>query len=131
MCNNTTASDVLKYFESSFMDKHALPRQLEIVWLEKAIGRFSTELDPLVYDSEIEEFDCKLDSYVIDTLAQMMKKFYQERELSKVNKRISIVGKDLSLDASGNSKKYTKEELDYVNTEVIEMVENQKPSAYI
>lgn len=131
MCNNTTASDVLKYFESSFMDKHALPIQLEIVWLEKAIGRFSTELDPLVYDSEIEEFDCKLDSYVIDTLAQMMKKFYQERELSKVNKRISIVGKDLSLDASGNSKKYTKEELDYVNTEVIEMVENQKPSAYI
>lgn len=131
MCNNTTASDVLKYFESSFMDKHALPKQLEIVWLEKAIGRFSTELDPLVYDSEIEEFDCKLDSYVIDTLAQMMKKFYQERELSKVNKRISIVGKDLSLDASGNSKKYTKEELDYVNTEVIEMVENQKPSAYI
>ena len=131
MCNNTTASDVLKYFESSFMDKHALPRQLEIVWLEKAIGRFSTELDPLVYDSEIEEFDCKLDSYVVDTLAQMMKKFYQERELSKVNKRISIVGKDLSLDASGNSKKYTKEELDYVNTEVIEMVENQKPSAYI
>ena len=131
MCNNTTASDVLKYFESSFMDKHVLPRQLEIVWLEKAIGRFSTELDPLVYDSEIEEFDCKLDSYVVDTLAQMMKKFYQERELSKVNKRISIVGKDLSLDASGNSKKYTKEELDYVNTEVIEMVENQKPSAYI
>lgn len=131
MCNNTTASDVLKYFESSFMDKHALPRQLEIVWLEKAIGRFSTELDSLVYDSEIEEFDCKLDSYVVDTLAQMMKKFYQERELSKVNKRISIVGKDLSLDASGNSKKYTKEELDYVNTEVIEMVENQKPSAYI
>lgn len=131
MCNNTTASDVLKYFESSFMDKHVLPRQLEIVWFEKAIGRFSTELDPLVYDSEIEEFDCKLDSYVIDTLAQMMKKFYQERELSKVNKRISIVGKDLSLDASGNSKKYTKEELDYVNTEVIEMVENQKPSAYI
>lgn len=131
MCNNTTASDVLKYFESSFMDKHALPRQLEIVWLEKAIGRFSTELDQLVYDSEIEEFDCKLDSYVVDTLAQMMKKFYQERELSKVNKRISIVGKDLSLDASGNSKKYTKEELDYVNTEVIEMVENQKPSAYI
>lgn len=131
MCNNTTASDVLKYFESSFMDKHALPRQLEIVWLEKAIGRFSTELDSLVYDSEIEEFDCKLDSYVVDTLAQMMKKFYQERELSKVNKRISVVGKDLSLDASGNSKKYTKEELDYVNTEVIEMVENQKPSAYI
>ena len=131
MYDNTTASDVLKYFESSFMDKHEIPRQLEIVWLHKAIGRYSIELTPLVYDPEIEEFDCKLDSYVVDTLAQMMKKFYQERELSKVNKRISIVGNDLSVDGNGNSKKYAKEELDYVNTEVIEMVENQKPSAYI
>ena len=131
MHDNTTASDVLKYFESSFMDKHVIPRELEIVWLKKAIGRYSIELDKLNFDPIIEEFDSILDSYVVDTLAQMMKKFYQERELSKVNKRISIVGKDLSLDGSGNSKKYAKEELDYVNTEVIEMVENQKPSAFV
>lgn len=130
MIDNTTASDVLDYFESSFADKHVIPRELEIVWLHKAIGRYSMELDELVYDPTIEEFDIKLDSYVIDTLAQMMKKFYQERELSKVNKRVSIVGKDLSIEGLGTSKTAAKNELEYVNSEVIEMVENQKPTAY-
>lgn len=130
MIDNTTASDVLDYFESSFADKHVIPRELEIVWLHKAIGRYSMELDELVYDHTIEEFDTKLDSYVIDTLAQMMKKFYQERELSKVNKRVSIVGKDLSIEGLGTSKTAAKNELEYVNSEVIEMVENQKPTAY-
>lgn len=130
MIDNTTASDVLDYFESSFADKHVIPRELEIIWLHKAIGRYSTELDELIYDSEIEEFDTKLDSYVIDTLAQMMKKLYQERELSKVNKRVSIVGKDLSWDTTGNSKKYAKDELDYISNETVIMIDNQKPTAY-
>ena len=128
---NTSASEIIEVFESSFADKHVIPYELELVWLKKAIGRYSKELTDLNYDEELQEFDCVLDTYVIDTLGQLMKKFYQERELSKVNKRVSIVGKDLSWDASGNSKKYTKEELDYVVNESDEMINNQKPTAYV
>ena len=128
---NTSASEIIEVFESSFADKHVIPLDLELVWLKKAIGRYSKELTDLTFDEETLEFNCVLDMYVKDTLAQMMKKFYQERELSKVNKRVSIVGKEISWDASGNSKKYTKEELDYVVRESDEMISNQKPTAYV
>ena len=127
----TSASEIIEAFESSFADRHVIPYQLELVWLKKAIGRYSAELYKLNYDDEIQEFDCELDMYVIDTLAQMMKKFYQERELSKINKRVSIVGKDLSIDGSGQSKTAAKNELNYVASEVSDMVENQKPTAYV
>ena len=128
--SNTTANDVIQSFESSFVDKKVLPESLEMEWLKKAIGRFSIELDPLSFDVEVREFDCKLDRYVIDTLAAFMKQMYMERQWSLVNKRVSIVGKDLSVGASDNSKKYTQEELSYAESQSIDMIENQKPTAY-
>ena len=128
---NTSASEIIEVFESSFADKCIIPYELELVWLKKAVGRFSTELTELNLDEEILEFNCSLDMYIIDTLAQMMKKFYQEREVSKVNKRVSIVGREISIDGSGNSKTAAKNELNYVVSEVTDMVENQKPTAYV
>ena len=128
---NTSASEIIEFFESSFADKHVIPLDLELVWLKKAIGRYSKELTDLTFDEETLEFNCVLDLYVKDTLAQMMKKFYQERELSKVNKRVSIVGKEISIDGSGNSKSAAKIEMNYVVSEVTDMVEYQKPTAYV
>ena len=128
--DNTTANDVIQSFESSFVDKRVIPESLEMEWLHKAVGRYSMELDPLNFDDEIREFDCKLDRYVIDTLAAFMKQMYMERQWSLVNKRVSIVGKDLSVGASDNSKKYTQEELSYAESQSINMIENQKPTAY-
>lgn len=92
---NTTAQEVFDSFESSFEDKVVLPEALELLWLKKAVARYSVELDTLNFDNEALEFDCKLDQYVIDTLAAFIKQFYQERQWSKVNKQISIVGKDI------------------------------------
>lgn len=128
--SNTTANDVIQSFESSFVDKRVLPVSLEIEWLKKAVGRYSIELDPLNFDEELLEFDIKLDRYVIDTLAAFMLQLYQERQVSLVNKRVSIVGKDLSIDGSGNSKTAEKNHLEYVRSQVAEMIENQKPTAY-
>ena len=128
--SNTSANEIIQSFESSFVDKKVLPESLEMEWLKKAIGRFSIELDPLSFDVELNEFDCKLDRYVIDTLAAFMKQMYMERQWSLVNKRVSIVGKDLSVGASDNSKKYTQEELSYAESQSIDMIENQKPTAY-
>ena len=127
---NTTAREVFNSFESSFQDKVVLPEALELLWLKKAVGRYSVELDTLTFDAETLEFDCVLDQYVIDTLAAFMKQFYQEREWSKVNKQISIVGKDISIDGAGHSKTAAKNELEYFDTQSNIMVSNQKPSAY-
>ena len=74
---NTEAKDVIDSFESSFADKQVLPESLEIMWLKKAIGRYSVELDELNFDDELLQFNSKLDQYVIDTLAQFMLQMYQ------------------------------------------------------
>ena len=130
MAENTTAQDIIDSFESSFADKQVLPESLEMIWLEKAIGRYSVELDPLNYDEELTQFDSKLDRYVIDTLAQFMLQMYQERQVSLVNKRVSIVGKDLSIDGSNGTKTAEKSHLDYIAWNSSDMVEKQKPPAY-
>lgn len=128
---NTNATDVIQSFQSSFQDKKVFPSGLEIMWLKKANGRYSIELDPLNFNSDINEYDTKLDQYVIDTLAEFMKQLYQEREVSRANKIASIVTKDISFDGMGNNKKFASEELKYVSEKTQEMVENQKPTAYV
>lgn len=126
----STYEDVLSSFHSSFQDKVLIPESLEREWFLKAVGKYSYEIDPLNFDEELLEFDVKLDRYVVDTLGSMMKKYYQQRELSKVNKRISIVGKDLSVDGSNGSKTAAKSELEMVSQEVDEMLFKQTPTAY-
>ena len=127
---NTTAQEVFDSFESSFVDKVPIPESLELTWLKKAIARYSMEIKALAFDFNTQEFDCNLDQYVIDTLAAFMKQFYQERELSKVNKQISIVGKDISIDGAGHNKTAAKNELEYCVTKSNIMISNQKPTAY-
>ena len=127
----TTAQDVIDFFESSFGDKHILPDSLEEVWLRKAISRYSMELDPLNFDTKLMQLDTELADYIISTLAEFMKQLYMERQYSIVNKRVSIVGKDLSLDGGNAQKVHTKNELDYTKSESSKMVENQKPTAYV
>jgi hypothetical protein len=128
---NTTAQDVYDSFESSFRDKQVISDDLEFVWLLKAIGRYSVELDELTFDESTLEFDRKLDRYVIDTLGAFMKQSYQEREVSRVNKRVSIVGRDLSIDGSNGQKTAARSELDYDTSKSIEMINNVLPTAYV
>lgn len=128
---NTEAQEVIDFFESSFADKQVLPDSLERVWLRRAISRYSTELDTLNYDEELMQFDTKLDDYIISTLAQFMLQMYQERQVSLVNKRVSIVSKDLSVDGSNGTKTAEKSHLEHIVWKASEMVENQKPTAYI
>lgn len=128
---NTTANEVIQSFESSFVDKRILPESLELEWLKKAIARFSVELDPLTFDDELLEFNSKLDRYVIDTLAEFMHQMYQERQVSLANKRVSIVGKDLSIDGSNGAKTAENAHLEYIQEKANNMVANQKPTAYV
>lgn len=126
----STYSDVVNSFHSTFQDKVEIPDALERVWFFKAVGKFSHEIDRLNFDEEVYEFDTLLDRYVIDTLGVMMHEFYQQRELSKVNKRVSIVTKDISVDGSGNAKTASKAELETIHEEVQSMLYKQTPTAY-
>lgn len=125
----TSAGEVIDSFEASFQDKSIIPLELELLWLKKAVAQYSVEIEPISLVDE-ETFDGVIDQYVIDTLAQMMKVYYMEREVSKVNKRVSIVSKDLSIDGNNGSKTAAKNELDYNVVKATIMTANQKPTAY-
>ena len=127
----TKAREVYDSFEASFQDKSIIPIALEFEWLRKAIARYSVELDPITFDEENLVFSEKLDRYVIDTLGAFMKQYYQEREVSKVNKRVSIVSKDISIDGNNGSKTAARSELEYDISKSAHMVDNQKPTAYV
>ena len=124
----STYKDVINSFHSTFQDKVALPEELERIWFLKAVGKFSLEFEPLYFDEEVLEFSKPLERHMIDTLGLLMKKYYQERELSKVNKRVSIVGKDISIDASNGTKEAAKNELDYINSELKQLTQKQMSS---
>lgn len=131
MSDNTQAQEVYDSFEASFQDKRIISTELEFEWLLKAIARYSIELDPLEFDETKLEFTTKLNRYTIDTLGAFMKQSYQEREVSKVNKRVSIVGKDLSIDGNNGSKTAAREELAYDDAKSNYMINNQMPTAYV
>jgi len=126
----TPFSEVYDSFESSFQDKCEIPAALELLWLKKAVAQYCVEIEKITYDEDADEFDITLDQYVIDSLAQAMKVFYLEREVSKVNKRISIVGKDISIDGNNGSKTAARAELERNDRKMEQMYFNQKPTAY-
>ncbi len=128
---NTTAAEVFRSFESSFQDKNIIPESLELEWLLKAVARYSVELDVIEFNEATMCFSTKLNRYTIDTLGAFMKEYYQERECSKVNKRVSIVGKDISIDGNNGSKIAAREELYYDNMKSEQMIANQLPTAYV
>lgn len=127
---NTKAQEVIDSFESTFADKQELPYELEIAWLKKAVARYSLELDEINYNAETEEFDRQLSGVIIMTLGVFMKQFYQERQVALANKRVSIVGKDLSIDGGNGTKTAEKAHLAYAESQSIDWVENQKTTAY-
>ena len=127
---NTAAQDIFDSFESSFKDKVVIPEALELVWLKKAVGRYSIELSPITFIEEDMEFDTELSRYAIDTLAAFMKQSYQEREVSRINKQVSITGKDISITAGQGGKAAAKDELDYCDSQSEQMIANQQPTAY-
>lgn len=126
----TTAQEIFNYFESSFQDKSIIPTNLEELWLKKAIAQYNIELGNLEFDETTLEFSTDIDAYIASTLAQYMKVYYMEREVSKVNKRVSIVSKDISIDGNNGSKTAAKNELDYNDIKMQVMTTNQKTPAY-
>lgn len=126
----STAREVFDSFEASFQDKSKIPASLELLWLKKAVAQYSAEVEEISLDDDAINFTEQLDQYVIDILAQYMKVYYMEREVSKVNKRVSIVSKDISIDGNNGSKTAAKNELDYNDIKMQVMTANQKTPAY-
>ena len=128
---NTTAQEVYDSFDSSFRDRNVIPEGLKLEWLKRAVGRYCVEVADITFNATNGTFGAELTRYAIDTLACFMKQSYQEREVSKANKRVSIVGKDLSIDGNNGTKAAVRQELEYIADKSEEMISNVLPTAYV
>lgn len=127
---NTTSATVIDFFESMFADRHEMPESLELMWLRKAVARYSLEIEPITFNENAKQFDSELDDYVIESLARIMLQYYQERQVSLVNKKVSIVGKDLSIDGANGQKTAERNHLEHIKNQTQIFLEHQKPPAY-
>ena len=127
---NTNIQDIITVFESRYVETSGLPEGLVNCWAEMAVGVYEREVNDLKYDSCSKTFKTAIPFGTIDTLAYIMKMFYLEREFDRVNKKINIIGKDLSLNDTGTAKKMTLAELEYVKNQVHLLLDQSKTSAY-
>lgn len=139
----TTYKEVVSAFESIIKCKYKLSDSLVEQWFKNALGQYELDIESLGYDPMIREFirpsddsdafekDGRLKSYVVLSLAEIMKSYYMEQEVRRVNQLNNIIGKDISLNGTGDTKKYTKAEADAINEKIAYMNIKQKPSAYV
>lgn len=128
---NTTYQEVVDSFESTFQNKYVLAEGLVKQWFLDSVAEFSLELENLNFDTTTNTFDVILPRWIVVSLGLMMKVKYCIREISRVNKLNNIIGKDISLNGNGDTKKYTKDELDSELARLNKLLDNQKPTAYV
>lgn len=128
---NTTYQEVIDSFESTFQNKYVLAEGLVKQWFLDSVAEFSLELENLNFDTVTNTFDVILPRWIVVSLGLMMKVKYCIREISRVNKLNNIIGKDISFNGNGDTKKYTKEELDSELARLNKLLDNQKPTAYV
>lgn len=132
----TTYEDVVAVFESTFLEKVALSDDLVFQWFKMACGEFSTQISQLYFNNEkriftdIDGNNIVLNQIVVNILGYTIKRFYCERQYSKIVKRSNIISKDLSINNSEGDKRQAKVEIDWVNFKIVDLYEQLKDTAY-
>lgn len=127
----TTYEAIVDKFRSMPLTKFDIPEALEAEWLSTAVSDYELNIGcDLRYDEEAHEFDGRLKSIVIRTLAQMMYVSYLQRELSRVMTLNGIYGKDIQITGQDATKRVTKQEVDDQIARVEVLLHRQKTPAY-
>lgn len=140
----TSYTEVVSAFESIIKSKYQIADGLIYQWFLNALGEYELNIEPLYYNKETQLFEMpenvKTDSFngngelyghIILTLAEMMKSFYMQQEVRRVNQLNNIIGKDISLNGTGDTKKFTKQESDTLDSKIADLFTKQKTPAYI
>lgn len=136
---NTTYFDVVNVFEATFQERVVIDSTLVKQWFDMSLQEFATEIEPLNFDNDIEQFiyldkngnEIALPYLYIMVLGYTIKRYYCERQYDKIVKRTNIIGKDITLNNTDADKKNAKTELDYVNRMINDFYDKLKPTAYI
>jgi hypothetical protein len=125
-----TYTDAIQSFESTFQAKVVLPTGLEAQWFKDALGEYELEIGTTSYDEGTQTFPVTFQQYQINSIGYLMKLRWCERELSRVLQINNIIGKDVSLNGNGDTKRMTKEELLIEMARVKDLLDKQKTTCY-
>lgn len=110
MATTLTKQTVIDIFESNITSDVVLSDDLEDVWFERAIGSYSFEIVPIIYDESEDMFTWKdgtvitaSDYIVAETLGWYMIVFHADRDKARIQARPQIVTKDISLNGRGDA----------------------------
>ena len=119
----TQYNEVVSAFESIIKCKYKLSDSLVEQSFKNSLGQYELDLENLGYDSIAQEFirpsqdsdsfepDGRLKYSVVITLAEIMKSYYMEQEVRRVNQLNNIIGKDISLNGTGDTKNIPRQKL--------------------
>lgn len=139
----TSYTDVVSAFESIIKCKYVLADGLVRQWFLNALGEYELNIESLGFDKENDVFTSPspssdafdktgdLKNHVILSLAEIMKSYYMQQEVRRVNQLNNIIGKDISLNGTGDTKKYTKAEADAIDSKIADLYTKQKSPAYV
>lgn len=139
----TTYTDVVNAFESIIKSKYVIADGLINQWFKNAIGEFELNIGKLGFDvtdnvfssqngdSSLFDEDGNLENYIVLNIAELMKSYYMQQEVRRVNQLNNIIGKDITLNGTGDTKKYTALEANGVESKVNDLFHKQKPPAYV
>ena len=139
----TSYTDVISAFESIIKCKYMLADGLVRQWFLNALGEYELNIESLGFDKENDVFASPspssdafdktgdLKNHVILSLAEIMKSYYMQQEVRRVNQLNNIIGKDISLNGTGDTKKYTKAEADAIDSKIADLYTKQKSPAYV
>lgn len=110
MAFNLTKEMVIDIFESNITSDNVLPDSLEDIWFLRAVGSYSFEITPIIYDEEYNHFTfadgtiLTMSHFIVaETLGWYMITYHADRDKARIQARPQIVTKDISLNGRGDA----------------------------
>lgn len=127
---STPLTSILDVFHSKFQSKTLIPYDLEMQYFKNSIGMFELDLYSLEYDELFEEFSNNLSNSEVLLLGTLMYREYLSRERDRILKLNNIIGRDIKLTGSGESKANINKALTEINAQLNTMFDKLKTNSF-
>lgn len=121
---------VQKSFYAKPQNRILFPIELEKEFFNVALSEFELELYELDWNDEADQFDKDLTGAEINLLGRLMYIAYLERENDRIIKLTNIIGKDISLNGMGDSKRFTIQTLTAQQNKVSKLMYMLKTNSF-
>lgn len=123
---STPLSKIQSVFHSKFKSKNEIIPELEIQYFLNALSTFELDLYPLPFDETSEEIENDLSRPEILLLGTLMYKEYLSQERDRILKLNNIIGRDIKLTGSGDSKSNINKTVTELENQITVMIDKLK-----